>query len=104
VIACPYPRLAADGFPAVVKAQPQSVALSSHDAVDVAEAAHQITITVEDLNELAVVVVAILYQCLDCRVGGNLFNLSPAAEGKPRNVVVLIASKGSTILFDIGII
>ena len=103
MIACPYPRLAADGFPAVVTAQPQSVAMSSHDDVDVAEAGHQITITVDDLDELTVIV-AVLYQCLDCRVGENLFNLSPAAKGKPRNVVVLIASKVSTILFDIGII
>jgi hypothetical protein len=66
-----------------VTTQPERVAVARHHAFGVAETTHRIAVAIDDFGELGVVVVAILDQRFDGRLGDSLFALSPAAERKP---------------------
>jgi len=62
-----HPGFAALGFPAVVAAQAQGVAVGGHLAFGVAEAAHGVAVAVDHRGQLAVFVVAVLGERFDGR-------------------------------------
>jgi hypothetical protein len=70
-----HARLIANGFPAVMAAQTQGIAVAGHDPVDLAEAANRIVIAIDHFDQLAVIVVAILHQGFDGLVVDDAFDI-----------------------------
>ncbi len=52
--------LTVEGFPAVMTAQAQRIAVAGHHAFGVAETAHRVAVAVNHFDQLAVIVVAVL--------------------------------------------
>lgn len=76
-----HPRLAINGFPAVVTAQAQCVAMTGHHAVGIAKPAHGIAIAIDHFDELAVVVVAVvLDEGFHRQVVDDAFDVGQAAK------------------------
>ena len=72
--------LAINGFPTVVTAQAQCVAVTGHHAFGIAKPAHGIAIAIDHFDELAVVVVALLDLGFHSQVVDDAFDVGQAAQ------------------------
>jgi len=86
-----YAWFIALGFPAVVAAQAQGVAVGDHQAFGVAEAAHGVAVAVDHRGQLAVFVVAVLGERFDGLVVDHALDVGQAAQ----RVVVMQVHAGA---------
>ena len=93
-----HSRLVCDGFPAVIASQAQGIAVTGHDAVGVTEAANRIVVAIDHLDELAIVVVAILHQGFDSLIVDDAFDIGQAAQ----RVVVMQVHTNAAGGADVG--
>ncbi|QHW08406.1 hypothetical protein C2H86_28610 [Pseudomonas putida] len=70
----------AQGFPAVVAAQAQGVAVGHHQAFGLTEAAHGVAVTVDHRGQLAGFIVAVLGQRFDGLVVDYALDVGQAAQ------------------------
>ena len=87
-----------EGFPAVVAAQANGVAVGHHHAVGVAEAAHGVAVAVDHGTQLTVFVVAVLGQRFDSLVVDHPLDVGESTQW----VVVVQVHAGATGGADVG--
>jgi hypothetical protein len=92
-----HARLAVDGFPAVVAAQAQRVAVADHHAFGVAEPAHAIAVAVAHFDRLAVVV-AVLDEGFNGQVVDDAFDVAQATQ----RIVVMQVNPHAARRADVG--
>ncbi|CAH0647616.1 hypothetical protein PSNVIR_01867 [Pseudomonas sp. Nvir] len=93
-----HTRFAAEGFPAVVAAQAQGVAVGHHQAFDIAETAHAVAVAVAHRAQLAMLVVTVLGERFDRMVVHHALDIGQAAQ----RVVVVQVHAGAAGGADVG--
>ena len=93
-----HPWFATLGFPAVVTAQAQRIAVADHQAFGVAEAAHGVAVAVDHRTQLAVFVVAVLSQRFDGLVVHHPLDVGQSAQ----RIVVVQVHAGAAGGADVG--
>lgn len=93
-----HSRLLCDGFPAVIAGQAQGIAVAGHDAGGVTEAADRIVVAIDHLDELAIVVVAVLHQGFDGLIVDDAFDIGQTTQ----RVVVMQVHTNAAGGADVG--
>ncbi|MNM23308.1 hypothetical protein D3C81_337060 [compost metagenome] len=93
-----HTQLAFKGFPAVMTAQAQGVAVAGHHTIGVAETAHRIAVAIDHLDELAVVVIAVLHQGFNRHVVDDALDVGQA----PQRVVIVQVHANTASGADVG--